>query len=373
MAQRTVRNAMRDRLRPSPHEAVEDLPLLAESATVVEVAPMDRSRNDEVLCATVETLDEWGTEEWSRVRPAGDGVCRRWVADQLNAVDHLEGGTPLNDYLPEDRREGGPGEKLSALQARYVQPFPSLLRIGVETDEPIEFLAGQYLAVRYRDVVRVYSVASSPEREDVEFCVRRVPGGQMTSELAVDLDVGDEVALRGPYGELLLQGPSRRDVVFLATGTGVAPFKSMIDYLFEAEMDRHEGKSRDVWLFLGAAWKDTLPYRDAFEALADGRENFHFVPTVSREEYLTDWDGETTYVQHALVKYLDDRAVDGSDLPDEFERYADEPSRCPIEARLDPARMEVYACGIGAMVSGLVEAVERLGVPSEHVRFESYG
>ncbi|WP_348642980.1 FAD-binding oxidoreductase [Natronomonas gomsonensis] len=131
----------------------------------------------------------------------------------------------------------------------------------------------------------MYSIASSPTHDELEFCVRRVPGGQMTSELAVDLEVGETVRLRGPYGELLLEEPSSRDVVFLATGTGVAPLKSMIDYLFETERDQYEGRPRDIWLFLGAAWGDTLPYREVFESYANRRDNFHFVPTVSRESH----------------------------------------------------------------------------------------
>lgn len=357
----------------SQHGAAGDLPLLTESATATDVSPMDDSRNDEVLAEIHATLDAAGAQRWTTIRPPDDGACRRWIADRLNAVDHIEGGTPLNDYLPADRRGGEVGEKLAALQTRYVQPYPSLLRIDVETDEAVEFLAGQYLAVRYGGVARVYSVASSPNRGAIEFCVRRVPGGRMTSELAVDLDVGDELTLRGPYGDLLLEPTSRRDVVFLATGTGVAPFKAMIDYLFEEGLDRHEGEPRDVWLFLGAAWEDTLPYREAFEARAYDRENFHFVPTASRERYLTGWEGETAYVQHVLVKHLDDGSVDASALPDEFARYVDESPRYPIDARLDPSRMEVYACGINAMVFGLVDAVERLGVPPEHTQFEGYG
>jgi ferredoxin-NADP reductase len=364
---------MRIRQHLSQHEAVEDLPLVTESAVVTDVTPMDRNRNDEVVTELRSTLDEHGTDAWRRDRPTTDEACEDWIGDQLDAVDHLEGGTPLTRYVSEDRQAGYLGGKLAALQARYLQPYPSLLRITVETDDPIEFAAGQYVSLRYQETTRVYSVASSPTRDDLELCVRRVPGGQMTSELAVDLDVGETVTLRGPYGELLLEEPSPRDLVFLATGTGVAPFKSMIDYLFETGRDRYEGEPRDVWLILGAAWRDTLPYYDEFRTCADRRENFHFVPTASRESYLADWDGETAYVQHTLTKYLDEDALGDRPLPEEFERYRDEPVQCPISARLRPSRMEVYACGLTAMVASLVEAVELLGVPPEYTQFERYG
>lgn len=363
------------RIRPhlSQHDAVEALPLVTESAVVTDVSAMDENRTNEVVSELRKTLDEHGTDAWRRARPATDEACDDWIGEQLDAVDYLEGGTPLTRYLSEAQQADALGEKLAALQGRYLQPYPSLLRITVETDDPVAFAAGQYLSVRYQDTTRVYSIASSPSRDELEFCVRRVPGGEMTAELAVDLEAGETVTLRGPYGELLLEEPSRRDLVFLATGTGVAPFKSMIDSVFATGRGRYEDTARDVWLILGAAWEDTLPYREAFQSYANERENFHFVPTVSRESYLTDWTGETAYVQYTLAKYLEDDAIDDQSLPTEFERYRHEPPRHPIEARLDPSKLEVYACGLNAMVSSLVEAAERLGVPPEHTQFEGFG
>ena len=359
-----------------PHsqcEAAEEMPILTESAVVTDVAAMDHNRNREVVAELRETLEVHGSEAWRHEVPSGQHARERWIEAKLDPIDHLEGGTPLNDYLAEGWRSGAVGEKVAALQARYLRPYPSLMKIVVETTDPIDFVAGQYLSIHYEDVARVYSVSSSPEREEIEFCVRRVPGGRMTSEMAVDLEVGDEVTLRGPYGDLTLEEPSTRDVVFLATGTGVAPLKSMIDYCFETGRDQIGEDARDVWLFLGAAWRDTLPYAEAFHACDDDRPNFHFVPTLSREAYLTDWDGETDYVQYALAKYLDEEATGDLALPAEFERYRREGPPYPIDARLDPSSMEVYACGLDAMVTSLVDAVDRIGVPDEHVQFEGFG
>ncbi|WP_254838009.1 FAD-binding oxidoreductase [Natronomonas marina] len=363
------------RIRPhlSQHEAAEALPLVTDAAVVTDVSAMDKNRTDEVLRELRATLDAHGTDDWRRDRPATDAACEDFLADRLDAVDHVAGDAPLADYLPADDREAAVGEKVAALQGRYLQPYPSLLGITVETDDPVEFAAGQYLAVRFRDTPRVYSVASSPTRGEIEFCVRRVPGGELTSDLAVHLEAGDTVTLRGPYGDLLLEDPSSRDLVFLATGTGVAPFRSMIEYLFETGRDRFAGHERDVWLILGAGWRDQVPYHGAFRALADERANFHYVPTLSRESYLSDWDGETAYVQYVLTKYLDETALDSASLPGAFARYRESPPRGSISQRLRPDEMEVYACGLNAMVSSLVDAVETLGVPPEHTQFEGFG
>lgn len=364
---------MRIRQHLSQHETAEELPLVTESAVVTDISAMDRNRTDEVVTELRATLDEHGTDAWRRDRPATDQACEDWIGEQLDAVAHLEGGTPFTQYLFEAARGESVGEKLAAVQERYLQPYPSLLRITVETDDPVEFAVGQYLSVRYQETTRVYSIASSPTRDELEFCVGRVPGGQMTSELAVDLEVGDTVTLRGPYGDLLLEEPSSRDIVFLATGTGVAPLKSMIDYIFESGRDTYEATTRDIWLILGGAWADTLPYYESFQSYANERDNFHFVPTVSRESYLTDWGGETAYVQYILAKYLAEGVPEAQSLPTEFERYRHESPRDSVDARLDPSNMEVYACGLNVMVSGLVEAAERLGVPPEHTQFEGFG
>lgn len=145
---------MRVRRHLSQHETVEELPLISESAVVTDVSAMDRNRNDEVRTELRSTLDERGTDALRRDRPATDGASEDWIRGQLDAVDHLEGGTPLTRYLSDDQRAGYAGEKLAALQGRYLQPYPSLLRFTVETDDPIKFAAGQYLSIRYQDTTR---------------------------------------------------------------------------------------------------------------------------------------------------------------------------------------------------------------------------
>jgi len=247
-----------------------------------------------------------------------------------------------------------------------------LVRARFRTDADVEYLAGQYVGLQYRGTPRAYSLSSSPTAEELEICVRRVPGGKLSPQLCDDLSVGEEVTIRGPYGELVLGDHSPRDMVFLATGTGVAPLKGMIDYVFETGRDEYDGEKRDVWLFLGAAWRDDLPYREAFRRLQRARENFHFVPCLSRELALSDWDGEVDYVQHALLKHTDPMAVT-TGLGERLERWLDREPRSGVAARLDPSNAEVYACGINAMVYSLVRAVEQMGVPPERIESEGFG
>jgi len=333
------------------HDSVEDLPLVTESARVVDVTVMDRNRepavtdaiNERLAAAAPEQDPMDGPDDWERLR-------RRLVADG----------------------EARLVRRLSTLAERYERPKPMLVRIQLRTDEDVDYLAGQYVGLRYDGTSRAYSLASSPTRETLELCIRRVPGGRLSPRLCSDLSVGDEMTVRGPYGELILGEQSARDVVFLATGTGVAPFKGMIDYLFETGRDVYEGTDRDIWLFLGAAWRDDLPYREAFKQLAEDHSNFHFVPCLSREAVLSEWGGETDYVQHALLKHTDSDAVTAP-LDERLERWLRADPDSGVQARLDPASVDVYACGINAMVYSLVGAVERLGVPPERIESEGFG
>ncbi len=360
---------MRVREHLSLKEAAEEEPILAESARVAEVSAMDCDRREEVVDELVDTLDTVGNDHWEDDAPESEDDRIEWVRELVDGSDE----NPLTEYIPEESIGGKIEKQIDSLYDRYTRSYPSLLRIRVETDEEIDFIAGQYIAIRFEGTTRVYSVASSPTREDVEFCIRRVPGGDLTTKLTNDLEEGDEVSLRGPYGEFVMEQPSGRDLVFLATGTGVAPLKSMIDYLFEEHRDEYEGEKRDIWLFLGSGWEDDLAYRETFREMDDARDNFHFVPTLSRENYLSNWEGETAYVQYALAKYLDNDTVSKSDLDEEFARMLDEEPKTDAEPVLNPESMEVYACGINAMVYSLVDAVDRMGVPEEHTQFEGFG
>jgi len=320
---------------------------------VVDVEAMDHERTDEVR----EAVDHWFAESG--------------LADRYDSVDDFDDWEAL---VAELHAEGYHrfARRCETLRERFERPYPMLTRVELEPDDRFEYLAGQYVGLRYRGNSRAYSIASSPTRDTVEICVRRVPGGRLSPKLVADLEVGDEVTMRGPRGDLVLNDPSPRDMVFLATGTGVAPLKGMIDYAFETGQDAFQGESRDLWLFLGAGWEDDLPYHGDFCEYADEYDNFHYVPCLSRESYLTDWDGETAYVQQSLLKHIDAAALE-TGLSRRMERWFETDPDSGVTARIDPGNAEVYACGINAMVHSLVTAAERVGVSDDCIDAEGFG
>lgn len=337
----------------SQHDAISDLPLVTESATVTDVSSLDRDRRDELQVI----IQQW--------------LAGRSLGEQYASLTKSRSWGQLCDALIGDGYHKL-ARHVATVSERFERPKPMLTRVRFKTKREFEYLAGQYVGLRYKGNSRAYSLASSPTRDSIEICVRRVPSGRLSPRICDELALGDAVTLRGPHGDLVLQDPSERDIVFLATGTGVAPFKGMIDYLFDVELDEHGSEKRNVWLFLGAAWEDDLPYREEFRRLASDEENFYFVPTVSREPYLGTWTGETDYVQNALLKYVDETTVTGS-LDRRVEQWIRRTPESDVQARLDPSNMEVYACGTNTMVYSLVEAVESLGVSEDWILCEGFG
>ncbi|MWG34142.1 oxidoreductase [Halomarina oriensis] len=317
---------------------------------------MDRERHEEVADAVETLLDAHDEDD---LLESG-----RWGPDPID-------WQRVRDALAPD--EGSRlAKRLDSLQERDERPYPMLVEIRFDLDGPFEFVPGQYLTLRYDGVARPYSIASAPSEEDVALCVRHVPDGHLTPKLCEALDEDERVEVRGPNGDFVLDDPSGRDMVFLATGTGAAPFHSMIRHTLESGHDVVGGENRDVWLFLGSSWKDDIPYFDAFGELDDEYDNFHFVPTCSRETYLSDWDGETAYVQHTLMKYLEAGAIP-DDLNESLAASSEEDPAYDVDARIDPSDIEAYACGVSAMAYGLVDVAEAIGVPELHVHVEGFG
>ncbi|WP_160134418.1 FAD-binding oxidoreductase [Halococcus salsus] len=346
-------------------ELADEAGIENQHAVVTRAEPMDRDRIDEietVLDDDRETL----VERLDIDSPPGP------------ITEDAEGWEEAIDALRESGAKSvatAMRSRVDTLRERAERSYPSLLQLGFRPERPFEFVPGQFARISYEEEEpRVYSIASSPNADDMELCIRRVPGGHLTPDLCDRTKEGDDLFLRGPYGdEFMLQDPTDRDLVFVATGTGAAPFKSMIDYTFEEDLDEYDGTERDVWLFVGSSWKDDLPYREEFLKLADEHDNFHPVMTCSREKHLSNWEGETEYVQHTLLKYVDPEKAETDSLPPETEEFVGSDPANEIDARIDPGNSEVYVCGIGAMCESVRNVVEPLGISDLYYEEESYG
>ena len=204
------------------------------------------------------------------------------------------------------------------------------------------FVAGQWLSFQQikpdgEELTRAYSIASSPG-EDARFalCLNRVQDGFMSNFLC-DMKKGEEIRCQGPFGDFILRPPVR-DTIFIATGTGIAPFRSMLHWLL-ADEARHQGKQ--FWLVFGNRTEKDIYYHEEFLALAAEHSNFHYLPTLSRGS--GEWQGLRGYVQERVAGIA--------------------------QGRTD---MHAYICGLDKMVTANRELLRSLGWERKSVRYEKY-
>ena len=209
--------------------------------------------------------------------------------------------------------------------------------------ERFEFQAGQFISLHLAsdgaDDVRAYSLASAPCPIRFDLCLNRVPGGHFSNYLC-DLNGGESIRFQGPFGFFTLREPFDRDTVFIATGTGIAPIRGMLQELFTAGEDRTGG--RQVWLIFGVRYPETILYRAEFEQLAAQHRNFHFWPTLSRAP--ADWTGRRGHVQP----------------------HVEELCRARVGAS------DAYICGLKAMVDDVRARLKALGFDRKSIRYEKY-
>lgn len=230
--------------------------------------------------------------------------------------------------------------------SRWQEVAPGLAIVGVQPlAEPFSFEPGQYATLGLMGpeklIQRPMSISSSADDlSEYEFFIRLVESGGLTP-LLWRRSVGDPINIKGPKGKFLLQDDGRQ-ALFVASGTGLAPFMSMIETL------RSRGQTRDIVLLHGVSHDHDLAWREQLTELADGAGfPLSYVGTVSRPQNCPDWSGCTGRVETIVEAQLD-----------EFD--------------LGPENTTIYLCGNPEMVSAVEEIAAARGFPPEQVRKELY-
>jgi ferredoxin-NADP reductase len=238
--------------------------------------------------------------------------------------------------------------------------------------ESFPYLSGQFISAVATDEngkqqTRAYSMASAASGNRFELCINRVEAGFFSNRLAdlpddpdELLPVGGKIHFHGPHGLFTLREPMN-DAILVATGTGVAPMRSFLQWLYpENGPDRSNG--RQVWLVYGTRHESELYYRREFEDLALRKAKFHYLPTLSRAE--ETWTGLRGYVQDHVVRIIEERA-----------HRLGQPVGGPApDAATPAAEFEIYAyiCGLNEMVAGVRERLSGLGWNRKQVIYERY-
>src|SRR5687768_10493553 len=196
--------------------------------------------------------------------------------------------------------------------SRWEEISPGLAIVAVEAlEEPFPFEPGQYatlglmgtLVGQEKLIQRPMSISSSADdRSEYEFFIRHVEGGGFTP-LLWERTIGDPINIKGPKGKFLLQDDGRR-ALFVASGTGLAPFISMIETL------RGRDQTRDIVLLHGASYDYDLAWRTELTELEQGGGfPLRYVATVSRPQASPTWSGCTGRVETVVESQLDEHGL----------------------------------------------------------------
>ncbi len=211
------------------------------------------------------------------------------------------------------------------------------LVLRLPDDQEVFYLPGQHVNVRLPDrSERSFSMASAyPLGNEVDFHIRRVPGGRFTQDQLGRLMPGDTLEVELPRGAFCYHPDDWRPLVFAATGTGLAPIRAILESLLD------DDDCPPVSLYWGMRTEADLYAREEIESWAGRLYEFNFVPVLSRAD--AHWQGRRGHVQDAI-------AQDFQDLSE----YA------------------CYLCGSPPMVIDTKQVLMGLGAPLEFIYSDSF-
>ncbi|MBS0430512.1 MAG: CDP-6-deoxy-delta-3,4-glucoseen reductase [Proteobacteria bacterium] len=181
-----------------------------------------------------------------------------------------------------------------------------MVRLQLPAGEPLQFHAGQYVEFILRDGARrSYSMANAPHTlaepgTGIELHIRHMPGGKFTDHVFGTMKEKEILRIEGPYGSFFLREDSDKPVVMLASGTGFAPIKALIEHMKFKAIDR------PAVLYWGGRRPEDL-YMDGWlrERLAE-MPNLRYVPVVSTATPEDNWTGRTGFVHRAVLEDIAD-------------------------------------------------------------------
>ena len=178
----------------------------------------------------------------------------------------------------------------------------AILKLQLPANEVLQFNAGQYIEFMLRDGSRrSYSLANAPYQEGgIELHIRHMPGGLFTDHVFSTMKEREILRFEGPFGTFFLRDDSTKPVVLLASGTGFAPIKSLLEQAF------FKNNSREFVLYWGARTKADLYMLDLPVQWASEHSNFKFVPVLSDATAECHWTGRTGFVHQAVMQDFPD-------------------------------------------------------------------
>jgi len=214
--------------------------------------------------------------------------------------------------------------------------------IEVPEMERFDFVPGQFVTLdlpiheKSNKRWRSYSIASWPDGTNIfELLIVLAQGGLGTNYLFKEINIGSELTFRGAQGIFTLPEKIEKDIFLICTGTGIAPFRSMVNFIY-----LHNIPVKNIHLIFGCRKKEDLLYYDELKELEKKLPGFHYHPTLSREH----WEGHYGYVH-------------------------------PIYQELCKNRQEAlfFLCGWKHMIDEAKKHITDMGYDKKAIRLELYG
>ena len=213
-----------------------------------------------------------------------------------------------------------------------------------------DFKPGQFVTLdlpiheKLNKRIRSYSIASWPDGTNViELVIVLLEGGAGTNYLFNEVTVGSELIVRGPQGIFTLPDAIEKDLFFICTGTGIAPFRSMSHHILNCNVAH-----KNIFLIFGCRQFDDCLYRRELTELAEKIPCFHYIPTFSREKADPANPLMRTGYVHAIYEEL-----------------------CKSPDVLRPASF--FLCGWKNMIDEAKERIQALGYDRKSIHQELYG
>lgn len=229
-------------------------------------------------------------------------------------------------------------EKINEATWRFWIEIPEL--------EQFDFKPGQFVTLdlpvheKASKRWKSYSIASHPDGTNIiELVIVLLEGGLGTHYLFNHVEVGTEVPLRGPQGIFTLPPIIDKDLFFICTGTGIAPFRSMAHYI-----KLHNIEHKNIYLIFGCRKLCDSLYGDEMKALSNELPNFNYIPTYSRE------DRENEAINHGYVHGIYQNIIDAQKPDAHF-----------------------YLCGWKNMIDDAKQNIITMGYDKKAIHLELYG
>ncbi|MES2191855.1 MAG: CDP-6-deoxy-delta-3,4-glucoseen reductase [Pseudomonadota bacterium] len=216
------------------------------------------------------------------------------------------------------------------------------VRLQLPAADVFKYHAGQYIEFMLRDGDRrAYSMGTAPhtqlENPGVELHIRHMPGGKFTDHVFSAMKEKEILRIEGPFGSFYLREESDKPMVLLASGTGFAPIKAIIEHM------QFKGITRPAVLYWGGRRPADLYMNDWVNSKVAEMPNFTYVPVISDALPEDAWTGRTGFVHNAVLQ----------DIP-------------------DMSGHQVYACGAPIVIDSAQAAYVKAGLPEEEFYADSF-